>query len=371
MDIIEQIKPSSSGDGPRAAGQGNLEGHRQPAEAADRGSPTLAGTLGWLSLGIGLTELLAPGEVARMVGARGDRRTRRTVRVLGLRELASGLGILGTRRRRRWLWMRVGGDLLDLALLAAVAPARRRRSGRKVVAFSALTALTVLDAIAARRAGREGTTRTPWAGLATAPRTTKAVVTIRRPVDEVYAFWRDLENLPRVMAHVESIERIDDRRSHWTVAGPAGATLEWDAEITEDRPGESIAWRSVGDADIDSRGFVRFVPAPGERGTEVHAEITYRAPGGRVGAMIAKLFGREPGQQAHGDLRRLKQVLETGEIVHSDSSIHPLPHAARPPTERDLVRLGIEPAQGSEPAQSWQPSPLAYPTPTAFGEGSP
>jgi uncharacterized membrane protein len=123
---------------------------------------------------------------------------------------------------------------------------------------------------------------------------------------------------------------IDDRRSRWIAKAPAGATVEWEAEIVDDRPRELIAWRSLPEGDVPNQGVVRFIPAPADQGTEVHVELHYDPPGGKLGALVAKLFGEEPNQQVKGDLRRLKQVLEIGEVVHSDSSIHRGPHAAQP-----------------------------------------
>ncbi|MCX4243126.1 SRPBCC family protein [Paraliomyxa miuraensis] len=301
---------------------------------------------------------MAPSKLAHLVGMRADQTTRRALRLHGLRELVTGVGVLVAARRGRWLWMRVGGDLLDLGILAITATSRRP-TRRPRTLLTALAAVTVLDVLAASRAARgEERSHSTVRALPTQPRTVKAAVTIGRPIEEVYAFWRKLDNLSAVMVHVESIVELDERRSHWTVRGPAGTTLEWDAEITEDRPNEMIAWRSTPEADVRSCGVVHFVPAPGGRGTEIHAQITYDAPGGRVGAMLATLFGREPGQQARGDLRRLKQVLETGEILHSDASIHPRPHPARPPTKRDLVRYGIAP-RALEPPEPPIPSEIS------------
>lgn len=145
-------------------------------------------------------------------------------------------------------------------------------------------------------------------------------VTVNRPPDEVYRFWRDFENLPRFMEHLQAVRTTGDRRTHWVAKGPAGATIEWDAEMLEDRPNELISWRSVGDSDIRNEGVVRFTKAPADRGTEVHVELRYDAPGGKAGAAVAKLFGEEPTQQIRDDLRRFKQVLETGEVVLSDGS---------------------------------------------------
>jgi uncharacterized membrane protein len=161
-------------------------------------------------------------------------------------------------------------------------------------------------------------------------------LTIRRPVQEVYAFWRDFQNLPRFMNHLESVEVVDDRRSHWKARGPAGQTVEWDAEIVADEPGERIEWRSLEGSDVEHTGSVRFKTAPGERGTEVHVELRYDAPAGKLGAALAMLFGEEPRQQVQDDLHAFKQVMETGEVVRSEGTMkgrfiqHP---AQRPATE--------------------------------------
>jgi uncharacterized membrane protein len=146
-------------------------------------------------------------------------------------------------------------------------------------------------------------------------------ITVGHPRDAVYAFWRDFENLPRFMYHLQFVEDLGSGRSHWVARAPAGRTVEWDAEIVEDVPGERIAWRTIDQKDdITHSGSVSFRSAPGGRGTEVHVRLNYDPPGGKVGAMIAKLFGEEPGQQIADDLRRFKQVVETGEVVRSEAS---------------------------------------------------
>lgn len=138
--------------------------------------------------------------------------------------------------------------------------------------------------------------------------------TINRPPEELYAFWRNFENLPRFMIHLESVRILDDQRSHWVAKAPAGTTVEWDAEIVEDRPNERIAWRSLPGATVDNNGTVRFKPAPGGRGTEVHVALNYRPPAGALGVTVAKLLGEEPEQQIAGDLLRFKNLMEAGEI---------------------------------------------------------
>jgi uncharacterized membrane protein len=142
-------------------------------------------------------------------------------------------------------------------------------------------------------------------------------VTINRPRAEVYAFWRDFRNLAAFMDNVESVQVGDDRRSHWVIKAPAGRTVEWDSEIIEDVENEAIAWRSLDGADVKNTGRVTFSDGPPGRGTEVTATIVYDPPAGDLGKLIAKLFGREPKVQARRDLRRFKQLMETGEISTS------------------------------------------------------
>jgi uncharacterized membrane protein len=140
-------------------------------------------------------------------------------------------------------------------------------------------------------------------------------VTIDRPIEDVFSFWRNLENLPRFMRHLESVKQTDATHSHWVARGPMGSAIEWDAEIFNEKPNELIAWRSVEGSEVDHAGSVRFQKAPADRGTEVHVSLNYEPPGGRIGASIAWLFREEPRAQIEDDLRRFKQVMETGEIA--------------------------------------------------------
>ncbi len=139
-------------------------------------------------------------------------------------------------------------------------------------------------------------------------------VTINRPVGEVFAYFRDFANLPTFMENVERIDILSDTRSHWVVKAPAGKTVEWDAVVTEDTRDSVIAWTSEPGADVANSGRVEFRDA-GARGTVVTATIAYDPPGGVIGKLIAKMFQREPAIQARRDLRRFKQLMETGEIA--------------------------------------------------------
>ncbi|RPJ76614.1 MAG: SRPBCC family protein [Acidobacteria bacterium] len=183
---------------------------------------------------------------------------------------------------------------------------------RLAAATAAVAGVTALDIVAGRRLQlAPGGRRFQYATRA---------LTVNRPPAEVYGFWRDLENLPRFMRHLESVRTTEPGRSRWKVKGPAGTSVEWDAEIVEDRPSELIAWRSLPGASVENGGFVRFRPAPGGKATEVKVHLEYHPPGGRLGSAVASLFGEEPEQQLQEDLRRFKQVMETGEIARSDAS---------------------------------------------------
>jgi uncharacterized membrane protein len=285
----------------------------------------IAKGLGWFSIGLGLAHLLAPRAMARATGMPADRIG--LMRAVGMRELASGVGILSRPEPTGWLWTRVAGDAMDLTMLgvAAARPgADRNRVAAAGMAVAGVTVLDVLTSVQMSRAQSVGMRSGRLAGLvtragaaveaATGIVKVEKTIAVNRPAEECYRFWSNFENFPRFMKHIASVQRIDDNRWHWKATGPAGTSVEWNAEITEDRPGETLAWRSVDGSDVDNSGSVRFEPAPAGRGTMVRLEMQYSPPGGKAGALIAKLFGEEPSQQISEDLRRFKRLIETGEI---------------------------------------------------------
>lgn len=142
----------------------------------------------------------------------------------------------------------------------------------------------------------------------------KESITIGRPVEELYRFWRNLENLPRFMAHLESVRVTGNDRSHWVAKAPAGMKVEWDAEIINEVENQVIGWRSLPESTVASAGSVNFDDAGPDRGTRITVHLQYEPPAGKLGALFAKLFGEEPSQQVRDDLRRLKQILEAGEV---------------------------------------------------------
>lgn len=301
-------------------------GTSRPAVGTARG-------LGWFSIGLGLAEVAMPRRLARIIGMdEDDDGNRNILFAYGLREIATGVAILASERPAGAVWARVGGDVLDLATLGRAMTDDDSDRGRLAAATAAVLGVAALDLLTGRRLSRNGDQawRTRGRMEGDSGIRVSETVTVARPRDEVYRFWRDLTNLPRFMEHLEAVQVLDDRRSHWRARAPAGNSVEWDAEIIEDQPNERISWRSIQDADVPNTGTVQFGVAPGNRGTEIHVMLRYDPPAGRLGALVAKLFGEEPSEQVKGDLRRLKQVLETGEVVHSDASVHPGLHPAQP-----------------------------------------
>ncbi|MEP7212445.1 MAG: SRPBCC family protein [Acidobacteriota bacterium] len=152
-------------------------------------------------------------------------------------------------------------------------------------------------------------------------------VTVNKSAAELYAFWRNFENLPIFMKHLESVTKTDDTTSHWKAKAPLGTSVEWDAEVTSDVANEKIGWKSLEGSDIPNSGVVEFRPTT-NRGTEVKVTMIYEAPGGKLGEWAAWLFGEEPSLQIEQDLRRFKSLMETGMIISTEgqtSGREPMP----------------------------------------------
>jgi uncharacterized membrane protein len=160
----------------------------------------------------------------------------------------------------------------------------------------------------------------------------KKAVTVNCPAEHLYHYWRNLTNLTKLFGNVLSIEVRDHTLSHWTLKVPAGVTLEWDAEITVDRENEMIGWRSIGEADLDNAGYVRFECATGGRGTVVRVALQYNPPAGKIGAALSSVLGEKPASQIEEALRKLKQLMEAGEIARAARAVDEkeLPHSMEP-----------------------------------------
>ena len=236
-------------------------------------------------------EMIFP-EDAREGRARSDRNLSDVERWASI-AAGAGLAAYGLSRLKShgWLYAGLGGLLLR----------------RGVTAHCDL-----YEAVGLNTAGTAGDTRAALRG-------TRGVnvlesVTINRPIEQLYRFWRNLENLPQFMRHLESVEKITDTISRWRAQGPAGTTVEWDAEIFNEIPNKLIAWRSLEGAGVVSAGSVNFDRAAAGHGTRVTVHLQYNPPGGRVGAAIAKLFGADAETEIREDLRRFKQLLEADDV---------------------------------------------------------
>lgn len=219
---------------------------------------------------------------------------------------------LNVGRRERWI--------SAVAAAAVTAYGLRRQRGRKLLLpvagallSRAVTGRCAVNGLLGRNSALDDA---PWSSLTSVRRgegiRVEQAIVLRSPRFEVYRFWRKLDNLPRFMEHLEAVTVFDDRRSHWTARGPAGSRVEWDAEIHNEIPNELIAWRSLPGSEVDNAGSVHFSPTD-TGDTEVRVVLRYDPPAGRLGAVVARLFGEDPARQVAEDLRRLKQVMESGE----------------------------------------------------------
>ena len=279
--------------------------------------------LGWFGVTLGVAELAVPRLLASAIGVDRDGPAPAILRAMGVREIASSSAVLVRPDHPAPRWARVIGDAIDLGLLGLALGSPGTGKRRLALALGMVAGVTALDVIAARRRGH-----------ARHPRPVIAAATINRSPMEVYEFYRRLEQLPRFMDYLVSVEQHADRRSTWTARLPIGGTVQWEAELVEDRPGEALSWRSVEGSQLQTRGRVTFTRAPGRDTTEVRVEMQLGVFGRSPSLELARLFARP---QVKGDLRRLKQVLETGEVLRSDASVHRLPHPAQPsPARREM-----------------------------------
>jgi uncharacterized membrane protein len=205
----------------------------------------------------------------------------------------AGLAVYGLTKlnSRGWMYAALGGFLLRRGLTAHC---------------------EVYEAFGVNTAGTASDTRRALGGSSGVNVLEK--VTVNRPIEQLYRFWRNLENLPQFMHHLETVERITDTISHWRAKAPGGTTVEWNAEIINEVPNKVIGWRSIEGSDVVSAGSVNFDPSSGG-GTLVTVHLQYSPPGGKVGAAVAKLFGRDAATEIREDLQRFKQLVETGEAT--------------------------------------------------------
>ncbi len=267
----------------------------------------ITSALAWFSIGLGVAQLAAPRTFARLIGVNAHPAW---LRLFGLREIASGIGLLSQPQKDRWLKTRIAGDALDFAALGSALVSSKSK-GKVAFTTAAVAGVTALDLLCAAQMSRRPFQKGQ-------PLLVRKSIIVGRSPDEVYRFWRNFEQLPRFMNHLQSVTQLDAGRSHWVTKGPAGTNVEWDAQIIEDKPNQLIAWRSLEGSDVDNAGQVRFQQAPGDRGTVVNVELRYHPPAGKLGALFAKILGEAPEKQIAVDLLRFKQLIETGEVARTE-----------------------------------------------------
>jgi uncharacterized membrane protein len=268
---------------------------------------TLNRSLGWFSIGLGLTQLLAPKALGRAIGV-GDQST--IMRMCGVREIVSGVGLISGKAPAAFSTSRVIGDVMDLALLGASLGSPQANPSRIAAAATAVASVTAVDMYASKLDIQNSMSRAPQDLPVT------VTLAINTAPEKLYEFWRKLENLPRFMQHLESVRETGDRTSHWIAKAPGGLRLQWQSEIVDDQPNQFISWRTREEgSEVNHCGSVRFETAPGGRGTLIKVEMYYGMPGGRMAQQAAKLFSAAPETVIREDLRRLKQLIETGEIA--------------------------------------------------------
>ena len=221
--------------------------------------------LGLFSIGLGLAELLAPRAVGRAIGV-GDHPA--IVRMVGVREIVTGLGLLSERAPGTWAWARVAGDAMDLALLGAATSSPDADPRRIAAATAGVLGVTALDVYSGQRLRATQSSEAPAISV-------RQTITINAAPAELYGFWKNVENLPLFMEHLESVSKVNERVSHWVAKAPAGACVEWDAEVIDDQPERRLGWRTLPDSQVTHEGMVSFEPAIGGRSTFLRLEMLY------------------------------------------------------------------------------------------------
>ena len=295
--------------------------------------------LGYFSVGLGLTEVAATRTLANGIGISDVRPG--LIRAMGMREMANGLGILAAPRRPQWMWSRVAGDAIDIGLLALAFTSPRTRRGRISAAITAVAGVTLLDVICARLLSRSRRYRQVTRRRLSATRGIRIQksVAINSSPSELYRFCRDPSNLSKIVNNLHSVTEIADRRWRWSAKDSAGKNIHWLTQIVEERADELISWRTLDSEPLENSGSIRLIPGLDGRGTIVRVEMLFR-PMQRVGTFL-QMLRVHPEFVAAEALRRLKALMETGEIPTTNGQPSGRPPAL-PPVDQEVGRpLGL------------------------------
>jgi uncharacterized membrane protein len=328
---MSTLKSSRGGIAENQPGTGRKQGDSPPGpyssdlgmqgDVAPLADKSLTTFIGWFSIGLGAVQVLTPRIFLRLFGIKARNTNVLLTRVVGLREISSGIGIFAEPRPITWIQARIVGDAMDIMLLGRAFTSKQITNPiSSGAALLSVLAITVVDLATNQLISNKPSQITTNVMQGSVMRVRKSV-TVNRPIADVYAFWRNFENLPQFMRHIQSISVLENGRSHWVAQNSGESALEWEAVLVGDTPDEQITWQAVEDGDMHTDGSVQFRPAPGDRGTEVLVDIKYHPPVGKLGAGFIRLFGTHPEQLLYDELRMFKQIMETGEVVRSDGAV--------------------------------------------------
>jgi uncharacterized membrane protein len=273
------------------------------------GRERLPEALALFSLGLGAAEIAVSRQLARFAGLPDNQPA--LIKAMGMREVAAGAAILAQPLEPRWTWTRVVGDAIDLALMGVAFTSPRAKRDRLTASTIAVLGVTALDVFCARLLSRGHYRQVSRRHLSKMRgNRLQETIAVNCSPELVYQFWRDFTNWTRIMTNIRAIEPSGEKRLRWTANARAnGRNLEWDAELIEDRPNELISWRTIGNGLIENAGSVRISQAPAGHGTMVRIEMLQRPAW-----VMRAVFGTDPTFHLRESLRRMKALLETGEI---------------------------------------------------------
>lgn len=290
-------------------------------------SRKLAQGIGWYSIALAVVELISPKTVNQTIGIKDDPLHHNLVRVRGVRELISGIGIVASRKPAGYLWSRVAGDVIDFALVGQALTHRRNNKQKLLIATAAFSAVALLDVVAALSQTHKKDT--PNLRL-------KRSIKVNGTPDELYELWRQPETLPKIMKHFAEFTHIDAQRSHWKIPAAVGPALEWEAVIVEEREGKYLRWESLPGTTLPTRGWVNFRSLGKGDKTEVCLCLDFEPPAGALGEAALKLVQGIPNGLVQDMLNQFKTLSQTHKNISLTGNHNP-----------STVKVGTRPGDGA------------------------